>query len=95
MTANYNAVLGPAAPELDSLLIPTPLLFSSSFAHAEMETDMRRTLDDTREPWVFGAKLNTEYSSPSRRNAHESNSQHQKATEPSYVLLRVEKHSAM
>lgn len=94
MTANYNAVLGPAAPELDSLLIPTPLLFFS-FAHAEMETDMRRTLDDTREPWVYSAKLNTEYSSHSQRNAHESNSQHQKAIESSYVQLRVEKLSTI
>lgn len=66
-----------------------------SFAHAEMETDMRRTLDDTREPWVFSAKLNTEYSSHSQRNAHESNSQHQKAIESSYVQLRVEKLSTI
>lgn len=82
MTANYNAVLGPAAPELDSLLIPTPLLFFS-FAHAEMETDMRRTMDDTREPWGFSAKPNTGCwdSSHSQRNAHERNSQHQKAIE--------------
>lgn len=64
--------------------------FFSSFAHAEMETDMRRTLDDTREPWVFSAKLNMGYS---QRNAHESNSQHQKAIESSYTRLIVVKHS--